>query len=769
MRLARASGQRRRVRLSARLATIGSAVMVAACVAAYVVWPDGIGGLAFVAVSAAGMVGLVVGPLLRGARPSGGWRWMAAGGSLFLVSLMLRIAVLPSTPSLFTSADLWSIAGYLATARGLSLLLAHATRGSSRSATLDATIVTSGAGLGFFSVELGPHLRHGETLGQVVVNMSYPVLDATLLSLTAHLALRSWRRSPSLVLLLASMTLLLGGDLAYVVRWHLSLYATSPWINAVFMLTYALIGAAAIHPSVTSLAQPAPAARPQSTGTFTVLLLTLVVPAALAVLSASSGWADSAIRVGLLGVVLFSVHLRMRFTINALSDSAAELERSQRQALQQATHDALTGLPNRAGFRAALIDRLGAATDSDGVTLLYLDSDHFKQVNDTWGHPIGDTVIQGLAHRLATSLAPSQQLFRLGGDDFVILQGGADPTTAQAAAEHLLATAAEPWLLDNGQKVTMSASIGVAMAYPGPPIDADALIRDADIALYTAKDRGRATWALFDDSLRDSLKRRVTLAEELRDAVAAGDIVPYFQAIMSGPGYAQICGFEALARWIRPRGGQVGPVEFIPIAEDTGLIVEIGQQILTAACTHLAQWRRATSEDLHVSVNVSPGQIARCDIPALVAETLTTTGIPAHALWLEITESLLVHDRDVALRTLRELSDIGVVLCVDDFGTGYSSLSYLKDFPIDVVKIDRAFVTELPTDLKSQELTKTIIDMAHALQLRGVVAEGVDMTEQADLLEEWGCTWGQGFLWSKPIPPTNVEALLTSALPTGHS
>jgi diguanylate cyclase len=759
MRVARGPA-RRQTGAGDRYLAAGSSALLAACTVVYLVWPQGIGALAFVGVSAAGLVGLVVGPLLRRARPRGAWRWIALGGSLFLVSLALRIGVVPAAGSPLTSPDLWSIAGYLATARGLSGLLAHATRGSSRSAALDATIVTAGAALGFFSVELGPHLRRGESLATVVLDMSYPIMDAALLSLTAHLALRSWRRSTSLVLLLSSMTALLLGDLAYVVLWHVSPFATSPWINAVFMLAYALIGASGVHPSVTSLAAPAPDARPQSTGSFTLLLLTLVVPAALAVLSAPSGWADSAIRVGLLGVVLFSVHLRMRYTINALSEAAAALERSQQQALHQALHDTLTGLPNRAALRASLTRRLDPAAGVGGTAVLYLDSDHFKRVNDTWGHPAGDTVIQGLADRLKAALGPGDELFRLGGDEFVVVKPGDAGSDPQDTAERLLAAAAQPFVLDSGQKVTLSASVGVSLTDPGLPADADSMLRDADIAMYAAKDAGRATWTLFDDSLRSGLERRVTLAEELRDAVAAGEIIPFFQPIMTGAGFGQVCGFEALARWIRPDGVQVGPVEFIPIAEDTGLIVEIGQQILSAACTYLARWRLATSQDLHVSVNVSAGQLARCDVPALVADVLNTTGLPPRALWLEITESLLVHDRDQAMTTLHRLSELGVVLCIDDFGTGYSSLSYLQDFPVDVVKIDRAFVKSLTTDLKSQGLTRAIIDMVRALNLHGVVAEGVDQAGQAELLESWGCDWGQGFLWSKPLPPAQVAVLL---------
>jgi len=307
----------------------------------------------------------------------------------------------------------------------------------------------------------------------------------------------------------------------------------------------------------------------------------------------------------------------------------------------------------------------------------------------------------------------------------------------------------------------MTASIGIAQSRPDLRADPDDLIRDADIALYTAKDTGRATWVPFDQSLRSTIEHRVQLADELRAAVAAGEVLPHYQAVVGGPGYGEVAGFEALARWTHPERGPVSPAEFIPIAEDTGLVVEIGELMLRRACHQLVAWRRATGRDLHVSVNLSAVQITRCDVPALVREALDESGLPASALWLEITESLLMSDRTTASATLEKLAALGVVLCIDDFGTGYSSLSYLKDFPVQVVKVDRSFVRQLTTDGKSRGVTRAIIEMVNALELRGVVAEGVELPEQAALLESLGCRWGQGFLWARPLPP---EAVATEVL-----
>ncbi len=732
--------------------TAASFAVLAAFVVVYLARPDGIGGLAFVAVAALGLLSLAIGPTVRRARPRGAWRYMTAAGVFFLVGLALRLGLLPAGGTLLTTPDLWTVIGYLLVLRSLAGLLAHAAKGSGRLAALDATIVTSGAALGFFSAELGPHLglARREDLATIALNILYPVLDAALLAFTVHLAFRTSRRSPAMALLLAGMTSWMVADIGYLVLWHFRPASTSPWLNAIFMLTYALIGAAGSHPSVRQLASPASATQAPAASARSVLLLTLLVPAGTAIVIPVSGWPDAAVRVTLFATVLIGVYLRMMHTVDALR--AAE-----EQALHQALHDPLTGLPNRAAFRAALRERLASPEGAaEGVTVACLDADRFKLVNDTWGHPVGDELIRVLARRLRGLTAADDRLFRLGGDEFVVVARGGTLEVARATAERLLGIADEPIVLEAGQRIVMTASIGVAQALPGRPADADSLVRDADIALYTAKDAGRATWVPFDQSLRSTIEHRVRLADELRVAVAAGQVLPHYQAVVGGPGYGEVVGFEALARWTHPEHGPISPGEFIPVAEDTGLIVEIGELMLRQACHQLVGWRRATGRDLHVSVNLSAAQITRCDVPGLVREALAESDLPASALWLEITESLLMSDRTTAAATLDQLSALGVVLCIDDFGTGYSSLSYLKDFPVQVVKVDRSFVRQLTSDGKSRGVTRAIIEMANALELRGVVAEGVELPDQAALLESLGCRWGQGFLWARPLPPDAV-------------
>jgi EAL domain-containing protein (putative c-di-GMP-specific phosphodiesterase class I) len=278
------------------------------------------------------------------------------------------------------------------------------------------------------------------------------------------------------------------------------------------------------------------------------------------------------------------------------------------------------------------------------------------------------------------------------------------------------------------------------------------LIRDADLALYEAKGAGRATYAVYDASMRERVARRHSLAEALRAALGRGEITVVFQPIRGGARFADLTGWEALARWDHHELAPVSPFEFIPIAEDTGLIVDIGAFVLRAAAIQLAEWqRRFGRRDVHVSVNVSSVQLLRGDVLGLVSQVLAETGLDPASLWLEITESVVLERTEEAIGALNDLADLGVKLCMDDFGTGYSSMSYLKDFTVHILKVDRAFVRNLVDDPRDRELTKAMIDVAAALGLEGVVAEGVETAEQAALLVDLGCSLAQGYLFGRPV------------------
>jgi EAL domain-containing protein (putative c-di-GMP-specific phosphodiesterase class I) len=277
---------------------------------------------------------------------------------------------------------------------------------------------------------------------------------------------------------------------------------------------------------------------------------------------------------------------------------------------------------------------------------------------------------------------------------------------------------------------------------------------------------------VFDDSLRDRIYDRLLLAEDLRGAVGRGEIDAHFQPIHGGHDYGRLVGFEALARWNHPDRGMVSPGVFVPLAEDTGTIIEIGEFMMRRACAQLAVWRAASGAELHVSVNVSLAQITRSDVASMVEAALLDSGLPAHAVWVEITESLIAERSDVVVGTLKRLKALGVTLALDDFGTGYSSLSCIADFPIDVVKVDRSFVSRLPHDTRTTALTQVIIEMVHSLGLTGVVAEGVEEPEQGAALAGMGCTWVQGWLYGRPVPAASTDlaaAAVPDAVPYGGS
>jgi diguanylate cyclase (GGDEF)-like protein len=360
------------------------------------------------------------------------------------------------------------------------------------------------------------------------------------------------------------------------------------------------MGIAATHPSVADIVTVSGDSRGRvPTTRRSMALVALILPAALTLGFPSSGVTDVTVRVSLLTLLLLMVALRM-------TAGDAVLAETERLALRQANHDALTGLPNRAALVVRMDETLRSPAPESGLSLFLLDSDRFKQINDAWGHDVGDLFLQTLALRLSQALRETDTLYRLGGDEFVLVAPGGSEATAASIAERILEITQRPLLLPTGQVITTTTSIGLAQALPGEQTNAADLIRDADIALYTAKDRGRATWTLFDSSLRETVTRRVRLTEELGEAVARGAIVPHYQPIRGGPGFRRLTGFEALARWQRADGVSVTPNQFIPVAEDTGLIVDLGKSILREACADLARWRHDSDADLHMSVNVSP-------------------------------------------------------------------------------------------------------------------------------------------------------------------
>jgi diguanylate cyclase (GGDEF)-like protein len=409
-----------------------------------------------------------------------------------------------------------------------------------------------------------------------------------------------------------------------------------------------------------------------------------------------------------------------------------------------ARHDALTQLPNRTLFQERLTQALATTRRQAGCAVLLLDLDGFKPVNDALGHPLGDALLKSVAARMQSTIRDVDTVARLGGDEFAIIQVGvASPDQVAALAERAIAAVDQPFDID-GHRIFVGASIGIALA-PSDGTTCDTLLRNADIALYLAKAEGRGTYRLFEPEMDARVQGRRALEFDLRDAMADGAFdLEYQPVVESHTGKA--LGFEALIRWNHPVRGMIGPADFIPIAEDTGLIVPIGKWVLRQACMAATAW----PDDIGVAVNLSAVQFRGGHLLGAVEAALAESGLAPSRLELEITESVLLQKSDDRLATLHRLRALGVRIALDDFGTGYSSLSYLRSFPFDKIKIDRSFIADLATNLESLVIVRTIIGLAIGLGM-AVTAEGVETTEQMAVLREEGCAQMQGDLFSRPL------------------
>jgi diguanylate cyclase (GGDEF)-like protein/PAS domain S-box-containing protein len=466
----------------------------------------------------------------------------------------------------------------------------------------------------------------------------------------------------------------------------------------------------------------------------------------------STRWLRSQGRVELDGA---GVAFHMRGTAQDITEQRAAEDALSHLAL----HDPLTGLPNR----SLLVDRLTHALarlgrSGSSVGVLFMDIDRFKVVNDSLGHPAGDRMLLGLATRLQSVLRGSDTLARFGGDEFVILcEDLAGEIEAVGMAQRISDAMAEPIGWGEGELV-VTLSIGIAMASSNL-ITPESLLRDADAAMYRAKEEGRARSAVFAHAMRAKAVGRLDTEVALRRAITNGELEVHYQPVVELPS-RRITGMEALVRWHHPIRGLIGPDQFIPIAEETGLIVPLGELVLREAATQARAWQRLPGhETLSMAVNLSAVQVARTDLVDLLAEVLTVSGLDPACLELEITESILMKDAPASIAILEALKSLGVRLSIDDFGTGYSSLSYLKRFRVDTLKIDRSFVANLGENADDTAIVKAIISLADALNLT-TLAEGVETDLQAESVFDLGCGLAQGYLFARPAGAAEITSLL---------
>jgi diguanylate cyclase (GGDEF)-like protein len=433
-----------------------------------------------------------------------------------------------------------------------------------------------------------------------------------------------------------------------------------------------------------------------------------------------------------------------------------------------ADSDALTGLPNRRKFTSGLETILTAHEGgSRGCALLHVDLDRFKEINDTLGHHVGNKLLCAVVERLKRKIADVEdgvQLARIGGNGFALLAPGlhnlTKADTAAGLARRALAAIDEAFEID-GQKLYITASLGVALS-PGDGKDAETLLKHAEMAMYQAKERGRNTSAFFSGEMNARVQERKGLEHQLRQAVEREEFVLYFQP-KADVQSSRIVGAEALLRWKHPEQGMISPARFVPIAEETGLIAEIGQWALRAACVEAKAWSKA-GYPVNVAINVSAGQFKQRKVWLAVRAALERSGLEPSQMVLELTESMLMENADESIDMLNELKEMGVRLAVDDFGAGYSSLTYLSKFPVDELKIDQAFVKGLPDQRQSAAIIGAVVGLARELDLK-VVAEGVESKAQLDYLRQRGCDQYQGYLCSRPVPPAPFLQLLQRSYP----
>ena len=435
----------------------------------------------------------------------------------------------------------------------------------------------------------------------------------------------------------------------------------------------------------------------------------------------------------------------------ATHEDITEQRRSEVKIEYMAHHDALTDLANRVlldqRLELALLRRIHG---EETVAVHHLDLDQFKAVNDTFGHPVGDKLLKVVADRLRGLVRETDTIARTGGDEFVIVQSPiTDPAQATSLAQAIIALISEPFDID-GHRAVIGASIGIAIG-PGDGAKPDKLLRNADLALYKAKDDGRGTFRFFEATMDLQMQTRRIMEQDLRKGLPGGEFELYYQPVVNLASNA-ISGFEALIRWNHPEKGLISPATFIPLAEDIGFIVPLGEWVIRQACATAAHW----PDDLHVAINISAAQFRSPGLLQVIVGALATSGLQPTRLEIEITETVLLHNRDTTLAVLHQLRALGVRIAMDDFGTGYSSLTYLQCFPFDKIKIDRSFVKDITENAGSLNIVRAVAALAKGMGM-AATAEGVETGAQLDKIVSEGCTEMQGFLFSRPLPVQEIE------------
>jgi diguanylate cyclase len=672
------------------------------------------------------------------------WTVFAFTSVAFILGAALRQALdgQPMAPL----ANVFTLAGYAGMLVAfMSLLRNRRADGSGPHELIDGVIVcvaAASAALVFLALPVVD--TQGWSAFTVLLG-AYPVIDVAVVFVAVLLYWTSANRVVSFWLLAVTMSSILVGDTGYAYIGTQGRVVGSPLLDLPFLIAFGCFGAAALHPSMAALSdiQPRPV---QSWSRARLLVLTpaLLVPSVVLIVSRSPG-ADWVCGVA-------SAMIALLLIVRAVG-AVGEHNMSQRDLRYQATHDVLTGLANRARLVARVEAFIRRSERSDGrVEMLFLDLDKFKLINDTWGHQTGDQVLRTAADRLRSLVDSSDVVARIGGDEFVIARY---VTPGQSRSGEMLAAD----IIDSFRAplsetdAALVATVSIGLVYSTRPATAEGLLRDADTAMYRAKGSGRNRCVTFDASMHDAVRRRVETELALRHAMDRKQFLLYYQPIVDLE-TREVLGVEALLRWNHPGMGMVAPLDFIPVAEETGLIVEIGAWVVSEALRQLSIWRAEGLENLWVAVNVSARQLRDSRLVDHVETELCRFGVPADRLVVEITESAMMDDEQTSSALFNRLRAMGVPLAVDDFGTGYSSLGHLRRFPVSKVKIDREFISGLDTDNDDAAIVRAVVAMSLAMGLE-VVAEGIETEGQRALLLGAGVQLGQGWLFARAEAPEN--------------
>ncbi|CAN5515068.1 hypothetical protein BH10ACT2_BH10ACT2_27520 [soil metagenome] len=645
----------------------------------------------------------------------------------------------------------------------LAVLLRSNDSGVGQGLWADALIIALGTWIVSWAIFVRP-VRDlvGESVRVVLYGLYLPA-SAVVLFLVAVIVLHRKQRPAAIWFAVAGLALSFAGD---IIKILIDAGRIGTGVERValplYVAAYFCLGAMFLHPSISLLARPQTGPPPTSLARLAVTFASLAGPAVVLSAMKPVDITDSIVRSISAIVAVFAITLRVVVTVRANARAQAEL-------LHGVQTDPLTGLPNRTVLLQNINDLLRDSWHPDEhPTLFFVDLDRFKNINDSLGHAAGDEVLVTVARRLVNAVPPGATVARFSGDEYVVLDTTAKSTGgAMAVAERLLAVFREPLALSQGD-VFVTASIGVAAISATSSTSPEDLVRHADTAMYRAKDAGRNCVAVYDESMHERVAHRLAVETALYRALDRRELRLFHQPILDLQS-GDVVGFEALMRWQQADGTIVSPAEFIPIAEDTGTIVPIGSWALLEALTQLRQWIDGSvcSPTATMSVNVSPRQLSDSNFPSIVSEALTRSGVPPQLLWLEVTESVMITEPELALATLRRMRSLGVRVALDDFGTGYSSLSLLQKFPLQRIKIDRAFVQGVADNPNDRSLVRTIVAMGRSLGL-DIVAEGVESVHQLQVLSDLGCNKAQGYLISHPVPADAMRSTVAALERLGH-